>query len=917
MTSRRRQIENLFERALAVPPSERRWWLARVAGEDRELQSQVEELLEAHGRAEGVLERGDPRRLVADALADARPVSPETVLGRYRIVGEIGRGGTSTVYLAERADGQFERTVAIKVVREGPFAEDLERRVRTERQILASLDHPAIARLLDADLTEDGRPYLVMEHVEGLPLDVHCDRHRLPVAERLGLFCQVAHVVHHAHRNLVLHRDLKPSNVLVTAEGRPKLLDFGIARILEAGPAGAASPPTRRSAHMMTPEYASPEQVRGDPLTTASDVYSLGVLLYELLCGHRPYELGSGSPREVLEAVCERTPEPPSRRIRASVGFVCGTGRPVDAQPPTIADARRSSPERLERRLRGDLDAIALKALRKEPGERYASAEALARDIERHRRGLPVEAHRGGHLYRARKLVRRHRSRAVILAVAAVALVVTAGIAAWQAATASRERDLAREARLEAEAALARARDVSAALADVLEAGDPLMPGFRDTAIARQLLDLGRARVAALEGRPTVQAGLLDVLARACAARGDLEGAERMARRSLALRREALGGDHPEVAASLNVLGEVLRRAGRYREAEAAHREALDLQLRRLEPDHPDVAETLTLLASHLPPPGALTKAEELYARALAIRRATLGPYHPLVASSLVDLGRARKGLGRPEEAETAFREALEIQRATLGPDHHEVAETMSALADVVRLYGGPAARAESLYRRALEIAERAGGAQYPLRMHALGSLATLLSDEGRHAEAERTFREALQLRRTAFGDRHRAVAEGLGHLAGELRAQGRLAEAERLHREALGIWRDALPADHPAVAGAAVNLAEVLVDRGRYDEAETLFHEALAIRRRALGEGHGAVGLVFGSLGRLQARRGESARAESLYRRAVEVVASEWGDGHHDARRLRRELAELYDGWGRPQEAAKYRRLAEVVDRR
>ena len=911
MDARRRDAESLFERALDVDPGERRDWLIGATCGDAELRAEVESLLEAHERAEGVLERADPLRLTTASLVGASPVLPGARLGRYRIVQEIGRGGMSTVYRAERADGQFQQAAAVKIVRAGPYDEDLRRRLLTERQILASLDHPDIARLLDGDLTPDGRPYLVMEHVEGLPIDGYCDRGRLTVTERLRLFCRVVRAVHHAHRNLVVHRDLKPSNVLVTPEGQPKLLDFGIARILGPAPVEEASPVTRPGFLPMTPEYASPEQVRGEVLTTASDVYSLGVVLYELLCGHRPYAFAGGSPREVVEAVCGREPEPPSRCLRAGEGFICARGRRSAATPAAVAAARRSSPERLERRLRGDLDAIALKALRKEASERYDSAENLARDIERHRDGLPVEAYRTSRLYRARKFVRRHRAGTLAAAVTFLSFLVGAAAAAWQAAEARGERDRADAARTEAEAALERARDVTGALEEILKTSDPWAPGFRDTTTARALLNLGLARVESLEGQPGVQAGLLDVLARVRTSHGGLAEAESLAHRSLALRRQSLGEDHPEVAASLNTMGDIARQRGHYHEAEALHREALDLQVRRLGPEHPDVAGTLTDLASQIP--GQRPEREELSRQAVAIRRASLGADHPLVAADLMVLGSILRNGGRPEEAEASYREALEIRRKVLGPEHPKVAETMVHLADLMQKYGDRTMSAESLYRQALDMQRRALGEGHPARVHALGSLASLLSGRGEHAAAERLLREGLEIRRAAFGPQHRAVAEGLGQLAHELRRQGRFGEAERLLRESLALWREAVGPDHFAVSGALSGIADVLVDQKRYDEAEALYLEALEIRRQAMGEEDAMVGLTLGSLGRVHALREEYARAESLYHRALDLFLPERTQRNPNARRLHRELAEAYAAWGRDEDARKFRLLADA----
>ncbi len=325
-------------------------------------------------------------------------------VGPYEVLRELGRGGMGVVYLAARADEQFRKRVAIKVIKTGPDEEGVIRRFRRERQILASLDHPNVARLLDGGATGDGRPYFVMEYIEGHPLHEYCDRHRLSIVDRLKVFQQVCSAVAYAHRNLIVHRDLKPSNIIVTADGIPRLLDFGIAKLLN--PELSAETPTVTGL-ALTPEYASPEQARGDVVTTASDVYSLGVLLYELLTGHRPYRLKTRLPMEVLKAVCEQEPERPSTIVRQAEDTTDGS-RAVVITPEGVSRARDLTPDRLGRRLRGDLDNIVLMALRKEPLRRYASAEALSEDLRRYLEGLPVKARKGTSAYRAGKYVKRH-----------------------------------------------------------------------------------------------------------------------------------------------------------------------------------------------------------------------------------------------------------------------------------------------------------------------------------------------------------------------------------------------------------------------------------------------------------------------------------------------------------------------------
>ncbi len=926
---RRRRVELLFEGALELPPDERQAWLETACRGDDDLRGEVEALLSAHAREQGILERPDPAAAGAwiaagvDLAGPHRP-GPETrfeprvdrPVGPYRLLRELGHGGMGTVYLAERADGQFRRRVAIKIIRSGPYTLDLHRRFLAERQILAALDHAHIGRLLDGGFTEDGRPYLVMEFIEGLPIDEHCDRHRLGIDDRLRLFCTAARAVQHAHRNLIVHRDLKPSNILVTADGTPKLLDFGVAKIL--GPAAAlGAPPTRTGLLPMTPEYASPEQVRGDPVTTGTDVYSLGIILYELLCGHRPYGLTTGSPKEIVEAVCERDPPRPSLRVSRATRLRTPDGKERRIEPEGIAGARATTVDRLARRIQGDLDAIVMTALRKEPSRRYASPEALAQDIENHLQGLPVAAHRGGRWYRARKFLRRHRIEASAAAAVAVSLLVGAGTAGWQAVEAGRERDRAEQARLEAEAERDRAQEVTSVLLDLLAASDPNEAALRDTAAARALLRLGLARAEGLTGQPLVQATLLDALGAVHANLEQWTQAEALVRRALTLRRESLGADHPEVARSLNHLGTLARRRGRYAEAESYHREALDLQTRRLGESHPDVAETFYYLGFLAPYQGHPARAEELFRRALEIRRETLGPEHPLVAHSLLDLGAALRRTGQLEAAEATMREGLAMRERLFGPRHPEVANSLLHLADLLNVHRGEPGRAESLYRRALDIQRETLGDHHPALAHGMSNLALLLSERGEHAEAEALTRELLELRRSLFGARSSAVAGALGDLAAVLERQSRHAEAEALAREAVELWRETLGPRHGAVAGALGSLADLLVGRGRYAEAEPLYRQALEIRREASGEHHPLVGLTLASLGRLHTLRGEYAPAESLYRRALDILRRETADAHPDVRLVHGGLAELYERWGKDEEARRYRRLAERPEER
>jgi len=915
---RRQEIEEIFEAALDLPPAQRAGFVKAACGGDPELERDVLAMLRAHERAEGVLEdnaAGAAASLFEDSLRPRR-------VGRYRIVGEAGRGGMGVVYLGERDDGQFRQRVAIKLIRSGagaPDTQELYRRFQVERQILASLDHPNIARLLDGGLTEAGRPYLVMEHVEGVPIDVYCDRERLEVSERLRLFCEVAHAVHYAHRNLVVHRDLKPSNIFVTAEGGVKLLDFGIAKILDPAAVGETGPMTRTGVRLMTPEYASPEQVRGLAITTATDVYGLGVVLYELLTGRRPFELWGKSAGEWERVILEEEPPRPS----SVVGRYGDAGQPA---PSSTADrteerawelpaldrrgnAAKVRRARLRRRLRGDLDRIVLMALRKEPERRYASAEALAQDVERHLGGLPVAAHRDSRRYRLAKFVRRHRVETAAAALVALSLIGGAGAALWQASVAGRERDRAEAARVQAEQALARSEEVTGFLIGLFQAADPEQ-ALADTVAVRELLRRGVGRAEELAGQPAVQARIYAAVGQVYERLGQYDRAQDLLERAVALRLGAGEEETPALAANLNHLAQVLRRKGEYEGAEALHLQALEIQERRLGPDDLELAETLMALGHFYPYVGKLAESEAAFRRALAIRRAALGEEHVLVSETLIPLGSVRRRLGDWEEAEALFREALGIRQRVLGSDHAETALAMFHLGDLVREYREDYAGAEALYREGLATLQRRLGEDHPRLLHGLNSLAIVYSYRGDHAAAERLLRQSLAISRRVYGSETPSVAGSLGHIANEVAAQGRLAEAEALQRESVAAWEAALGPDHPQIAGAVNGLGDLLRKRGKLSEAEAMYRRALALRKVATPK-HGVVAESSVGLAALLAVRGEFVEAESLLLDALTLTHELFSPDHEAVRRVHRALSDLYAAWGKPEQAQRHLALA------
>ena len=438
-----RLIDELFHSASELPPNERGAFLVGACEGDVSLRAEVEKLIDGSDRAGSFIEVPPSLDEIPIALIESEGESLDGLrLGTYEVIREIGRGGMGTVYLAARADEEFRKLVAIKLVTAGFDHESIIQRFRTERQILAGLDHPNIARLLDGGTTESGAPYFVMEFIEGQSIRDYCDSHRLTTIERLQLFRTVCSAVHFAHQNLIVHRDIKPANILVTADGTAKLLDFGVAKILS--PIAHASEITEKTSQVMTPEYASPEQARGETISTASDVYSLGVLLYELLTGHRPYDVTSRSLIEIIEAICKEEPAKPSTAVgRTERSRGTGEGTEVTITPEAVSKARGSEPQRLRRELEGDLDNIVLKAMRKEPQRRYASVEQFSEDIKRYFERLPVIARQDTLSYRTSKFIERHKSGVAAGALLIIALLGGAVATLWQAHVARKERDKA------------------------------------------------------------------------------------------------------------------------------------------------------------------------------------------------------------------------------------------------------------------------------------------------------------------------------------------------------------------------------------------------------------------------------------------------------------------------------------------
>jgi tetratricopeptide (TPR) repeat protein len=757
-----RRIDDLVHAALELEPTQRAAFLDQACPGEPEIRAEVEALVAADEQAGGFLE--EPAIRQQDGLGEfATGTGPETIdgalaagtgqhIGHYRVIRRLGQGGMGAVYLAARSDAEYDRAVAIKVLRPGLHGPAMVRRFRGERQILASLDHPGIARLHDGGTMPDGRPYLVMEYIAGTPIDRHAEARGLDIRARLELFRRVCDAVHYAHQNLVVHLDIKPGNILVTDEGVPKLLDFGIAKLIDPDGSSRSGETTLIGPRPLTPRYASPEQMRGQNLTTASDVYSLGLVLYKLLTGTLPQRLAGMDP------------------ATAPVGELPVPSDAV-ATDAEAAGGRRDA--RLRRQLAGDLDSIVLKALRDEPQHRYASAEQLSADLGRYLEGRPVEARKGSAMYRLGKLLRRYRL-AVTAAAAILTLVIAFAVStALQAARLAEERRRADEQRQNTE-------QVLSFLVSVFEGADP-MKGAGGSATAKSLLDEGARRLdQELDLQPEVQVRLRETLGGIYVHLGLYDRAETLLRQAVQQAEQLVGRDDLQIAAILSKLGTAYLFQGKHDLAEPLYERSLDIRQRRLPPDHVDLAESLHNLASCYFFQDRMDRAGELYERALAVLRRAQGDTRlerAFIIGALAGVYRSRK---EPARAEPLYREAIQIYEEMHGGQHPDIAYGWNNLSQAYLDMGQPG-RALPLLERAAAMLEELQGPEHHHLAIILYNQARAHKDLGDLARAEQLYLRALSILEASVGSDHPDLCDSIARLSELYTGAGRTRDLDAL----------------------------------------------------------------------------------------------------------------------------------------
>ena len=817
------RLRDLYDDAVELPARDLGPFLEDVRAGDAELAEKLAGMLGEAGQEPLALEGWlDPDVTFTTAVGPVDDVTEDRDpwigrrIGAYRIEAPLGEGGMGAVYSATRADGAYRQEVAIKLVRRALVGPQAEVRFRQEREILARLDHPRIARILDGGVTDDRVPYLVMEKVDGLPISEAADRMHLTVADRVDLFIEVCRTVDAAHRSLIVHRDLKPANILVDDARRATLLDFGIAKLLDPEPGGGA-PLTRTGTVAMTPTYASPEQVLGTTVGTAADVYALGLILFELLVGERAQPIEDTSPTGLFQAVCESRPPAPSEAVSALEADA------ADAE----AAARGTRTARWIRELRGDLDLIVLRAIRKEPERRYGTAGELARDLERWRDDLPVEARPDSVGYRTRKFLGRHR-----WAVASAVLVTLALVAGLTLAVAGLVR--AREAEAAAEAEAEASRRTSDFLVELFHVNDP--KERTEDPSARELLDRAAARIEAETSTdPRTRVRLLETLARVYDNLGAFDRAVAMHRDRLTALQGPAQGTAEEIARERTVLAAALSRLGAYQEAEAEAAAAFRLFEEAGLRDSPRAGEAASTLGVAIWYRGDFREAHRWLERALAIRAGTDEPEAPWRVGMLNNLAILDVELGDRDTAIRRYQEALALSERLYGASDVRLAPTLNNLA-LAEGSEEPFERAEELHRRALRIRRAALDPDHPDIAESLNNLGVLLNRVRRPGEAAEAFAEAYEIRAGRLGSGHPATLTTRLNQAITSTNLGRPDEARERLAELLPLFEETFGAEHSYVSSVLLEMARVDEETGRPRSALTFARRALTIREKAHG---------------------------------------------------------------------------------
>jgi len=860
-SARWHRIQTLFHEAADLPERQRQIFLKDACPDDDGLMADVLAMLEEDSRGASLLDRDVANlahRIVGDGTS---PSFTSKDFGPYRVVRVLGEGGMGVVYLAERDD--LGSLVAIKILRDAWLSPARRERFLSEQRTLAQMNHPSIARLYDADTLADGTPWFAMEYVDGLPLTEYCLRRQSSIRERLQSFRSVCDAVQHAHQHAIIHRDLKPSNILVKPDGTLRLLDFGIAKQLDC--LDHPVDQTLTGLRLMTPAYAAPEQVRGGPVGVYTDVYSLGVILYELLAGRLPFDFANLAPSEAGAMIAERQPDKPSAAAKGAASKTAWA----------------------------DLDVLCLTAMHKDPQRRYPSVEALIRDIDHYLNGEPLEARPDSARYRLRKFVSRNRR---FLAVAALALTVVASLVVFFTVrlAAARNRALAEAARTQR---------IQSFMLNLF--GDQAA-GPADSLRVVTLLDRGVEEARILDREPAVQAELYFTLGGLYQKLGKLDRADALLGTALERRRAIYGRDHPEVAESLVALGLLRISQARLEEAERLVREGFEMSRRSAPANGPAVARATSALGKVLEHRGRYPQAVTILEQAIRLQSAP-GAAAPDLADSLSELANAQFYLGHYAISDALNRRLLATHRQMYGERHPMVADDLINLS-AIQYNQGHYPEAEGFARQALDINMSWYGKDHPEVASSLTSLGQALGRQNRYDEAEDVLQQSLAIQERVYGPMHNRVALALNELGNVELKRGELDEAEARFRRAVDSYRAVNGDRHYSVAIALSNLGGVYLERKQYARAEELLREVIARMTEALSADHLNTGVAQLRLGRALLRERRYGDAETHLLAGYEIIGKQTAPSISWLQTARQDLVTLYEESGRPEKAARFR---------
>jgi len=870
------RVKDLLHQAMQLAPEQRARFLDEACASETALRAEVESLLLADESLQSSF-------MESSLLPAGLGTAPDRLLGaleagqifaqRFQLVRRLGEGGMGLVWLAEQTS-PVRRLVALKLIKAGMYDEAVVQRFQSERQSLAIMDHPAIAKVFDAGTTPQGQPYFVMEYVSGLPIIEYCDQRRLKIPDRLELFARVCEGVQHAHQKAIIHRDLKPANILVMeVDGKPvlRIIDFGLAKATT--PQLADDTVFTQLGHFMgTPGYMSPEQA--DPtvkdIDTRTDVYSLGAVLYVLLTGAQPFESKERRKQpldELLRKLREEEPPRPSTKVS------------TNPDTTSTADARGTEPRQLLSLLRGDLDWITMKALARDRARRYAAPSELAADIRRCLRHEPVEARPASAGYRLRTYVRRHRVAVSVVAGLVLLLAAFSVVQALQLRRITQERDRATRERDRASHERDRATRITDFMTGMFKVSDP-SEARGNSVTAREILDrASNDAETGLAKDPEVQSQMMQVMAQTYLNLGLNARAHNLAKRALDARLRLLGPDDPKTLESMAQFGWILNREGKYVEAEKMERQALDGERRIFGPEDPLTIETMANMSFIVQGPGHFEEGEKLARETIDVATRRLGPESAPVLRSMSNLGAALWNQGRYAETEQEFRQLVDADRRVSGPDHPDTLKTMSVLALAIQSQGR-LAEAEQMYREVLAAQQRVLGPDHPSTVGTMFNLAGLLCMEGRQADAEKLARETLAIQLRVLGPENPYTLMNKSNLADVLLDEGHVREAEKLHREVLETMVRTLGPEHPSALRARSNLATALIAEGRYPEAESNAREAFEGLDRTMGSQHPYTLGALQQLGTAMAHNHRYPEASKLFRNLIEKQDDSKGQG-------------------------------------